>query len=221
VSLLPILQIDDDSVAVTPATQHEFTLSSKEVARGFGVSPEVIRSHKANHADELIEGKHWIAVDNFNGGADTKTLWTKRGVIRLGFFIRSERAKRFRDAAEDLVLAPPSAQPEARAELLIRTIDALIARGLEPQQAAALAASACAMPRPKTPARPKQSAQQLATQVLLPGLALRYTDLCDRIQTARSISAKPAQQWVTHLRRAGHITRTETGLYTLNLDLTK
>lgn len=32
------------------------------------------------------------------------TIWTKRGIVRLGFFIRSERAKRFRDIAEDLVL---------------------------------------------------------------------------------------------------------------------
>ena len=31
-------------------------------------------------------------------------LWTKRGIVRLGFFIKSERAKMFRDWAEDLVV---------------------------------------------------------------------------------------------------------------------
>lgn len=31
-------------------------------------------------------------------------MWTKRGIVRLGFFIKSERAKMFRDWAEDLVI---------------------------------------------------------------------------------------------------------------------
>ena len=31
-------------------------------------------------------------------------LWTKRGIVRLGFFIKSERARMFRDWAEDLVI---------------------------------------------------------------------------------------------------------------------
>ncbi len=39
-----------------------------------------------------------------NGGKQRKLFWTKRGVIRLGFFIKSERAKKFRDWAEDLIL---------------------------------------------------------------------------------------------------------------------
>lgn len=147
-TVLPILHIEDESVAVTPHAEHEFTLTSKDVARGYGVSAEVIRNHKANHADELTEGKHWV-VENINtlGGSQQSTLWTKRGVIRLGFFIRSERAKRFRDAAEDLVLAAITPQPEAAADLLLRTIDALISRGLDPQQAADLAAGACAIKR--------------------------------------------------------------------------
>ncbi|EIQ01065.1 hypothetical protein OpiT1DRAFT_05632 [Opitutaceae bacterium TAV1] len=41
---------------------------------------------------------------NTLGGEQDVTLWTKRGVIRLGFFIKSERAKKFRNAAEDLTL---------------------------------------------------------------------------------------------------------------------
>jgi Phage antirepressor protein KilAC domain len=36
--------------------------------------------------------------------AQVATLWIKRGIIRLGFFIKSARAKHFRDAAEDLVI---------------------------------------------------------------------------------------------------------------------
>lgn len=116
-----IITIDADEIVVRLSEEHEFLLDSKEVARGYGVGEEVIRQHKRRHADELIEGKHWVVrntdtlgstgVTNSNArhsglkrGNDTVTLWTKSGVIRLGFFIRSQRAKKFRDAAEDLVL---------------------------------------------------------------------------------------------------------------------
>ncbi len=61
------------------------------VAGGYGVSEAVIRSHKSNHSDELISGKHWV-VENLNtlGGNQNSTFWTKRGIVRLGFFIKSE-----------------------------------------------------------------------------------------------------------------------------------
>jgi prophage antirepressor-like protein len=84
----------------------EFLLSTKEVAKGYGVSIENIRSQKSNHKDELIEGKHFLSnYEIFDGKQKRKTtVWTKRGVVRLGFFIKSERAKKFRDWAEDLIL---------------------------------------------------------------------------------------------------------------------
>jgi prophage antirepressor-like protein len=97
--------IDGDAIAIRQSEAHEYLVTTKEVARGYGVTPAAIRNQQMRHADELIEGKHW-AVTNCDtlGGEQSATLWTKRGVIRLGFFIRSERAKRFRDAAEDLIL---------------------------------------------------------------------------------------------------------------------
>jgi prophage antirepressor-like protein len=84
----------------------EFLLTTKEVAKGYGVSIENIRSQKSNHKDELLEEKHFLNNFSFFDGKQHRktTLWTKRGVIRLGFFIKSERAKKFRDWAEDLVL---------------------------------------------------------------------------------------------------------------------
>ena len=33
-------------------------------------------------------------------------MWTKRGIIRLGFFIKSDRARLFRDWAEELIINP-------------------------------------------------------------------------------------------------------------------
>lgn len=105
--------IDGDAIAIQPANSAlEYLVTTKEVARGYGVSDVVIRRHKSEHGEELVEGKHWVVQKmNTLGGEQSVTLWTKRGVIRLGFFIRSERAKRFRDAAEDLIISHLEAQP--------------------------------------------------------------------------------------------------------------
>lgn len=107
-------------VMVEPNKKHQFLMTTNEVAKGYGVSGGTIRKHKIEHQEELIEGKHFIIVENtkMNGagvGATKsnsdresatykQTLWTKRGIVRLGFFIKSERAKLFRDWAEDLVI---------------------------------------------------------------------------------------------------------------------
>lgn len=97
--------LQEEHIPVVPDPVHEFTVSTKLAASGFGVSDTLIRRHKQEHADELVEGKHWVVQKmNTLGGAQRLTLWTKRGIIRLGFFINSERAKRFRDAAEDLII---------------------------------------------------------------------------------------------------------------------
>ena len=102
---------DNLEVEVMPNKVHEYLMTSNEVAKGYGVAGNTIRMHKFNHSDELIEGKHFImGVNNMDGVIDTTqkdgaiTYWTKRGIVRLGFFIKSERAKLFRDWAEDLVV---------------------------------------------------------------------------------------------------------------------
>lgn len=102
----PALIIDGIIIPVTPHPEHEYTLSTAEVAAGYGVGEANIRELKRKHTEELIEGKHFSSVRNTDARnlQRVTTIWTKRGIIRLGFFIRSERAKRFRDLAEDLVL---------------------------------------------------------------------------------------------------------------------
>ena len=105
-----MLQVTDGlSVAVLPDTSHEFFMSTREVAKGYGLTPNTLRSHVSLNKDELIEGKHFYkAVEIFNtlpkGAQPHQTFWTKRGIVRLGFFIKTERAKQFRDWAEELVL---------------------------------------------------------------------------------------------------------------------
>ena len=116
-------QVSDNlSVEIIPNDKFEFLMSTNEVAKGFGISGGTVRTHKIEHKDELVEGKHFVIAENvlMNGashvvgktnsdcksaGSVFKTvLWTKRGIVRLGFFIKSERAKMFRDWAEDLVV---------------------------------------------------------------------------------------------------------------------
>lgn len=103
---------DNLSVEIIPNDKFEFLMSTNETAKGFGVSGNTVRRHKMEHADELIEGKHFItSVQKMNSGCKSadylqnkQILWSKRGIVRLGFFIKSERAKMFRDWAEDLVV---------------------------------------------------------------------------------------------------------------------
>ena len=107
-NLLPMTVMQGVTVNVLPNEAHEFLLTTREVANGYGVTLYNIRQHKLQHPEELISGKHFIeGVSIPNAPANTphnQVFWTKRGVVRLGFFIKSERAKLFRDWAEELVI---------------------------------------------------------------------------------------------------------------------
>ena len=127
---LPCLVIAGDTIPVHPHPALEWTLPTADVARGFGVSANAIQKHKERRPDELVEGKHWLQTICPKGcdtlseapGPTTPIHWTRRGVIRLGFFLHSPRAKLFRDAAEDLVLAATQGElaPVANLPALVR-----------------------------------------------------------------------------------------------------
>ncbi len=115
-----ILEVSQElSVNVLPDSQHEFLMTTKEVAKAYGVHRTRLSHHVKNHCDELFENKHFIKgyaknAHPVKGGTIRHTLgknaqphqvyWTKRGIVRLGFFIKSERARMFRDWAEDLII---------------------------------------------------------------------------------------------------------------------
>lgn len=99
---------DGLTVGVLPNEAHGYLMATKEVARGYGVSEEAVRMTLKRHRGELVEGKHFlkgVTKCYASNGHPHHTFWTKRGIVRLGFFIRSERARLFRDWAEDLVIA--------------------------------------------------------------------------------------------------------------------
>jgi len=99
---------DGITVSIMPSSEHEFIMSTREVANGYGVTTYAVRQTKLRNSIELIEGKHYLSnVTIRHGaspGASKSTMWTKRGIVRLGFFIKSGRAKLFRDWAEELII---------------------------------------------------------------------------------------------------------------------
>ena len=59
----------------------------------------------------VVVGCVYLDKVNVNQGTEENPIyWTKAGVVRLGFFIKSERAKMFRDWAETVVLQALSPQ---------------------------------------------------------------------------------------------------------------
>lgn len=99
---MSLVIFQDKQIHLSENEHHTFLMPTKDVALGYGCSIDTINHNKLNHKDELIEGKHFIMVKNANNV--NKAMWTKRGVVRLGFFIKSEQAKAFRDWAEDYVV---------------------------------------------------------------------------------------------------------------------
>lgn len=96
------------SVVIIPNENYEFLMTTKEVAHAYDVSPQNIREHQRVN-DDFIEGKHFIKgvriSDTLGKNAQPhQVFWTKRGIVRLGFFIKSERSKLFRDWAEDVII---------------------------------------------------------------------------------------------------------------------
>ncbi|MBD1860021.1 MULTISPECIES: hypothetical protein [Leptolyngbya] len=87
----------------------DWALPTTLVAEGFGCTAEAVRSHKTRNASELREGKHWVKVTDPDNIA--RIYWSRRGIVRLGFLIDSDRARAFRDAAEDFILSPQT-EPE-------------------------------------------------------------------------------------------------------------
>lgn len=77
------------------------TFVTEYVSKRYGVSKQTIIDHKRNHANEIIDGVHFVyeLVDT-NGGKQEVLKWTLRGIIKLGMFIRSKEAKYFRLWAE-------------------------------------------------------------------------------------------------------------------------
>ena len=54
-NLLPMIVTEGLTVTILPDSNHEFLMSTKEAAHGYGTSEYVIRQTKLRHSSELIE----------------------------------------------------------------------------------------------------------------------------------------------------------------------
>lgn len=106
---------DGLTVSIIPNNQYEFLMSSKEVANGYGCSLHSLRMASIRNVNEFEEGKHFVKgvtiCYTLPNAQPHQVFWTKRGVVRLGFFIKSKNAKLFRDWAEDLIVSKLGEQP--------------------------------------------------------------------------------------------------------------
>lgn len=93
------------AVEVQPNEEHEWLISTADVAEGYGLSASGLRQSKSRYADELEEGKHYVVTDlssvaNRDARSENlkskTTYWTKKGVVRLGFLIKTPLAKQFK-----------------------------------------------------------------------------------------------------------------------------
>jgi hypothetical protein len=103
------MQVTDDlTVSVIPNNDFEFVMSVRDVSTGYGVSEGNIRNQMFRNQQEIKEGVHYVKGVCFSNtlfkAQPHQVFWTKQGVIRLGFFIKSERAAKFRDWAESVIL---------------------------------------------------------------------------------------------------------------------
>ena len=110
-NLLQMMVTEGVTVNILPNGQYEYLMTVSEVANGYGTTKYSIFQAIHNHPDELIENKHLIrGIDilytpTLKGIIQPNSiLLTKRGIVRIGFFIKSERAKLFRDWAEELII---------------------------------------------------------------------------------------------------------------------
>lgn len=118
---LQVKAFDSLTVEIIPSDQYEFVMSNKEVAHAYGVADSTLRAQISRHKDEFEDGKHFflgVAKCNARGNLPVRTkMWTKAGIIRLGMFIKSDRAKRFRDWAESLILERLDQKPNKLSKL--------------------------------------------------------------------------------------------------------
>lgn len=105
-------------VTVLPNLNHQFLMPTRDVALGYGVNSTTIRGHQHRNSEDFIEGKHFlkgVSISNTLGDniQPHAVYYTKRGIVRLGFFIKSKNARLFRDWAEDLIVEKSESKVKA------------------------------------------------------------------------------------------------------------
>lgn len=89
----------------TTRDEKQWYMTVEEVARAYGVERQSILWHLNKRQDEIRAGiEKGVSITDTLGGKQEITVIYREGVIKLGFFMRGERAKAFRQFATDLVI---------------------------------------------------------------------------------------------------------------------
>ena len=104
-----LLQVTEGlQVATFNHPEFDFLIPTKDVAKGYGVSLSAIRSAHSRYSEDLKENVHYVkavAIQTpLKNVQPHATLWTKKGVIQLGFHIQTGRAIVFRQWAESIIM---------------------------------------------------------------------------------------------------------------------
>jgi hypothetical protein len=86
------LQVTDGvQVYISPDAAHEFLMTTKEVANGYGTSEYAVRKTLLRHSQELIEGKHFVTAGTFcpRDHQTVLNLPYSKHSVRLIFFLNS------------------------------------------------------------------------------------------------------------------------------------
>lgn len=91
-------------------SKHQWLLSAKEVALAYDISLGKLFEIQKEHETLLEEEKHYLYDNILCCGQHSSTLllWTKKGVLRMAYYIKSAQAMDFLDFIEDIHLQTPS-----------------------------------------------------------------------------------------------------------------
>lgn len=77
--------------------EHEFLISTVDVARGYNVYASTVRKHFKKHSDLFKEDVHYKYLSN-------KFYWTKKGILQLSFLIKGVKSLVFKDWINRIVI---------------------------------------------------------------------------------------------------------------------
>ncbi len=110
-----IVDFADIKLNIIENIEHEFLMTTRDVAKGYEVSEAAIREHKRLRGDKLVENIHFLCVSKSdaqnltnNKMMRTATLWTKKGIIALGYLITTRIAEYFQAWTAQMVFDKPT-----------------------------------------------------------------------------------------------------------------
>jgi hypothetical protein len=112
-----ILQFNDHDIHITADTAHTYTLPQDDIISGYDITSLQLEDILHKNSNYLNEGKHYL---------NNPLRWTKKGALKLAFFISNDVALNFVDFVENIVLeSPQSQEKKSKREKLIELYKAI------------------------------------------------------------------------------------------------